>query len=100
MLKDDTLELFLHRIRNIISAVSKEYQIGIYDIYNNKSGHLVKNFQSSEDLIVLKAPLAADQIIKDMSDVKQNHIYLVLYINTIDFGEEDFKIGTFLPDKP
>jgi hypothetical protein len=87
VLKDDTLELFLHRIRNIIGTISNEYQIGLFDIYNSKSGHMVKNFQTADDLIVLKAPLTADQIIKDMIDVKQNHIFLVLYINSIDFGE-------------
>ena len=34
-----------------------------------------------------------DQIIKHLGHLKSDHTYLLLYVNSINFGEEGFKIG-------
>ena len=86
----DTLNLFMHRIRNIVTGITAEYQIGLFDIVESNALPIANSWVEE---MALKAPLESNQIIKHMDEIKKEHSYLVLYIDSIDFGEENFTIG-------
>ena len=88
---NDTLSLFLARVRKIIPKISSENQIGLYEIENNN----MQESHTCQEGLEIKAPVSSNQIITHLSFMKMDHSYLILYIDSIDFGKEkEFTIGT------
>jgi hypothetical protein len=72
--KDDTLNVFLYRIRKIVHGINQDIQIGLYEL-DNHDGPRVKNENSSghKELklsITPEAPLKSYSIIRHIDDIK------------------------------